>query len=92
MPSLINKDQTGFIQIQLSSDNICRVLNINNCAKDINTPVVALSLDAANTFDQLEWPFLFAVQKREEKDFWSKFNTISIHTLSQSIGNDSNKF
>lgn len=64
IPSLINKDQTGFIQNRFSSDNIRRFLDIIHCAGQINMPVVALSLDAEKAFDRLEWPFLFAVLQK----------------------------
>lgn len=64
IPDLIHKDQTGFIQNRFSSDNIRRLLNIICCADNINTPTVALSLDAEKAFDRLEWPYLFAVLEK----------------------------
>lgn len=67
IPDLIYKDQTGFIQNCFSSDNIRRFLNVICCAKNINTPAVALSLDAEKAFDRLEWPYLFALL--EKKNF-----------------------
>lgn len=61
VPHLVNLDQTGFIQNRSSIDNVRRFLNIVHCAKSINDPVLAVSLDAEKAFDRVEWHFLFAV-------------------------------
>ena len=64
IPSLVNVDQTGFIQNRSLSDNVRRLLNIIHCAKSMENPVIAISLDAEKAFDRVEWHFLFAVLKK----------------------------
>lgn len=64
IPSLVNVDQTGFIRNRSLSDNVRRLLNIIHCAKGIDEPVIAISLDAEKAFDRVEWHFLFAVLEK----------------------------
>ncbi len=61
LPSLIHMDQTGFIKNRSSFDNIRRLMNIIYSAKQMDSPVIALSLDAEKAFDRVEWPYLIAI-------------------------------
>ncbi len=61
LPSLINMDQTGYIKNRSSFDNIRRLMSIIYLAKQMDSPVISLSLDAEKAFDRVEWPYLLAV-------------------------------
>ncbi len=63
-PQLIN--QTGFIQQRLSYSNVRRLLNIiqySQISKIHKYPkqVLAISLDAEQAFDRMEWVYMFEV-------------------------------
>lgn len=64
IPNLIHMDQTGFIQGRSSFDNVRRLFNIINASKAVDSPIIAVSLDAEKAFDRVEWPYLFEVMKR----------------------------
>lgn len=58
LPSLIHKDQVGFVPLRQASDNTRRVIDLVEMA---NREGFASLLDAEKTFDRLGWPFLFAM-------------------------------
>lgn len=61
LPSLINKDQTGFIRNRNSTNNLRRLFHIISEAKQSEEPAVVVSLDAEKAFDRVEWVYLFKV-------------------------------
>lgn len=62
--SLVNADQTGFIQGRFASDNMRRLLHVIDAADSKQTPCAVFSLDAEMAFDNLQWDFMWAVLKR----------------------------
>lgn len=60
LPSLIHKDQVGFLPFHQASDNTRKVINLIEVANRNQTEVLLLSLDAEKVFDRLSWPFMFA--------------------------------
>lgn len=64
LPTIINMDQTGFIQNISSIDNVRRFLNIIHCSKSDPIPCVAVSLDPEKAFDRVEWQYLFETMER----------------------------
>lgn len=60
LPSLIHKDQVGFVPLRQVDDNTGKVIDLVDVANRENSASLLLSLDAEKTFDRLEWPFLFA--------------------------------
>lgn len=63
VPYLVNKDQTGFVQGRLLSDNVRRVLNLVDLAGRSKEQVLMLTLDAEKAFDRLSWKFIFKTLK-----------------------------
>ena len=63
MPSLIDEDQTGFINNRQKHD-IRRALNIIDQISKGTPSAVLLSLKAEKPFDSVGWDFLFQVMER----------------------------
>lgn len=59
LPSLINKDQVGFIKGRQAPDGTRRLLNIISSVELSKTPTLLLSLDAEKAFDRIYWGFIF---------------------------------
>lgn len=60
LPSLIHKDQVGFVPLRQAGDNTRRIIDLIDVANREGTNALVLGLDAEKAFDSLGWPFLFA--------------------------------
>lgn len=58
LPTLINRDQVGFIRGRQAPDGTRRLLNILSHAESSKTPTLLLSLDAEKAFDRIYWGFI----------------------------------
>lgn len=61
LPSLIHRDQVGFVPTRHAGDNTRRTIDLIDPLTKTNRPILVLSLDAQNAFDCLSWSFMFAV-------------------------------
>lgn len=61
LPSLIHKDQVGFVPLRQAGDNTRKVIDLVDVANREISASLLLSLDAEKAFDHLGWPFLFAM-------------------------------
>lgn len=61
LPNLIHNDQTGFIHMRQTQDNIRRTLHIMHNIKQHKVKALILSLDAEKAFDSVSWRYLFRV-------------------------------
>lgn len=59
LPALVKDDQTGFIVGRNSVNNMRRLLNVIQFAKQQSIDGLVISLDAEKAFDWIEWPYLF---------------------------------
>lgn len=59
LPSLIHKDQVGFVPLRQAGDNTTKVIDLVEVANRKNLAALLLSLDAEKAFDHPGWPFLF---------------------------------
>ncbi|KAM8960856.1 interleukin-6 receptor subunit beta [Pelodytes ibericus] len=58
IPTLIHRDQTGFLPERLASNNIRKVIDVLEMAQREETPTLILSLDAEKAFDRVGWKYL----------------------------------
>lgn len=61
VPSIIHNNHTGFIKGRHSNNNVRRILNLMSRIQRRNTEAIVLSLE---TFDKVNWSFLFAVLRK----------------------------
>ncbi|XP_044138622.1 alpha-2,8-sialyltransferase 8E-like [Bufo gargarizans] len=61
LPTLIYRDQVGFVKNREGKDNTARVLNILHHVKKQAMPLVLLSTDAEKAFDRINWSFMYSV-------------------------------
>ena len=63
LPSLINKDQTGFISGRFIGENTRTVYDLIEHCETFNKKGLILVLDFAKAFDTIEWPFINNILK-----------------------------
>lgn len=61
LPGVIHLDQTGFIQLRQTQDNIRRTIHIIEHVAKYKIETALLSLDAEKAFDSVRWSFLYKV-------------------------------
>lgn len=64
LPSLVHRDQVGFVKNRCSADNLRRILHVFWKSRNNVDPVVAFSLDVEKAFDKVEYAFLFYTLKK----------------------------
>ena len=60
LPSLIHKDQVGFVPLRQAGDNTRKIIDLIDVVNRDGAEALILSLDAEKAFDRLSWPFMFA--------------------------------
>ena len=73
LPTLIHNDQTGFIHMRQTHDNIKRTLHIMDHIQQHEVKSMILSLDAEKAFDSVSWQYLYKVLNK------SGFNVSAIN-------------
>uniref|UniRef100_A0A803K359 Reverse transcriptase domain-containing protein n=1 Tax=Xenopus tropicalis TaxID=8364 RepID=A0A803K359_XENTR len=64
LPTIIHRDQVGFICGRQAADTIRRLSLLSNWAIQTGTPSMLLKLDIRKAFDSVAWPYLyFTLQK-----------------------------
>uniref|UniRef100_A0A8C5WGU9 Reverse transcriptase domain-containing protein n=1 Tax=Leptobrachium leishanense TaxID=445787 RepID=A0A8C5WGU9_9ANUR len=63
LPSLVKRDQVGFIPAREARDGTIRTLNVIHEARGSKTPMLLLSTDAEKAFDRVSWPFMFSTMR-----------------------------
>jgi exonuclease III len=63
LPSLVNEDQTGFIQGRYIGDNIRLIYDMIDYLNKKNRPGLLLNIDFEKAFDSLNWGFMQKVLK-----------------------------
>lgn len=64
LPTLINRDQVGFIRGRQAPDGTRRLINIISQLESSKTPAILFSLDAEKAFDRINWQFMFRVLEK----------------------------
>ncbi len=59
LPSIINEDQTGYLQSRYIGQNVRLLEDVSFYTKNNNLPSILLSIDFGKAFDSLNWNFLF---------------------------------
>lgn len=60
IPSLVHRDQAGFVPLREPRDNTIRVVNLIHAARSSDRPLLLLSTDAERAFDRVNWSFMRA--------------------------------
>lgn len=61
LPLLIHNDQTGFIHMRQTQDNIRHTLHIMDHIQRHKEKALILSLDAEKAFDSVNWRYMYRV-------------------------------
>lgn len=75
LPTLIHNDQTGFIHMRQTHDNIKRTLHIMDHIRQHKVKAMILSLDAEKAFDSVSWQYLYKVLNK------FGFNELAINAI-----------
>lgn len=85
LPSLIHKDQVGFVPLRQAGDSTKKVIDLVDVANRENSASLLLSLDAEKAFGHLGWPFLVATLQHVgfEGPFFRAIQHLYSHPTSQ---------
>lgn len=61
MPTIIHRDQAGFIPVRNTALNIRRLLQVLEADSYSKDTADVFAVDIEKAFDSLEWPYLFHV-------------------------------
>lgn len=75
IPSIIGKNQTGFIKGRFIGENIRFALDLIDFCKEHNHPAMLILVDFEKAFDRLEWDFIF------KSLMYFNFNQYFIHWI-----------